>query len=242
MRMIQKFGGTSLEDTERIQRAAGIAARAVRTGWQTAVVVSAQGSTTDDLAAKAQALTDAPALRELDQLLSAGEQISAALLAIALTRLGVPARSLTGWQAGIHTDGRFTGAEIRRIDPEPLEALWAAGITPVIAGFQGIEDGGSITTLGRGGSDTTAVALAAAARADLCRIYTDVDGVYDRDPRVHRDARRFDSIGYGQMLDLAQGGAQVLHPKCVQIAMEHRIPLEVCSSFTDAPGTRVGFL
>lgn len=242
MRMIQKFGGTSVQDANRLHRAGELVAKAVRCGWQTAVVVSAQGDTTDDLLAKAQGLTVHPCPRERDQLLSAGEQISAALLAMELCSRGIPAQSLTGWQAGIHTTGAFGDADITRIDPEAILSLWARGTIPVVAGFQGIEDGGSITTLGRGGSDTTAAALAAAVNANLCRIYTDVDGVYDRDPRLHGDALRFSQISYQQMLQLAESGAQVLHPKCVQIAMEHGIPLEVRSVFTDGAGTRVGFL
>ena len=242
MRMIQKFGGTSVQDALRLRRAGELAAKAVGDGWQTAVVVSAQGDTTDILLEKAETLTACPSLREKDQLLSAGEQISAALLAMELCRRGIPAQSLTGWQAGIHTTGTFGDADITHIDPEMILSLWNRGIVPVVAGFQGIEDGGSVTTLGRGGSDTTAAALAAALNADLCRIYTDVDGVYEDDPRLHANAARFTSIGYGQMLALAENGAQVLHPKCVRIAMEHGIPLEVCSTFTDTAGTRVGFL
>ena len=242
MRMIQKFGGTSVQDALRLRRAGELAAKAVGDGWQTAVVVSAQGDTTDILLEKAETLTACPSLREKDQLLSAGEQISAALLAMELCRRGIPAQSLTGWQAGIYTTGTFGDADITHIDPEMILSLWNRGIVPVVAGFQGIEDGGSVTTLGRGGSDTTAAALAAALNADLCRIYTDVDGVYEEDPRLHANAARFTSIGYGQMLALAENGAQVLHPKCVRIAMEHGIPLEVCSTFTDTAGTRVGFL
>ena len=225
MRMIQKFGGTSVQDALRLRRAGELAAKAVGDGWQTAVVVSAQGDTTDILLEKAKTLTACPSLREKDQLLNAGEQISAALLAIELCRRGIPAQSLTGWQAGIHTTGTFGDADITHIDPEMILSLWNRGIVPVVAGFQGIE-----------------AALAAALNADLCRIYTDVDGVYEEDPRLHANAARFTSIGYGQMLALAENGAQVLHPKCVRIAMEHGIPLEVCSTFTDTAGTRVGFL
>lgn len=242
MRMIQKFGGTSVQDANRLRRAGELVARAVGEGWQTVVVVSAQGDTTDLLLEKTQALTPCPSPREKDQLLSAGEQISAALLAMELCRRGVPAQSLTGWQAGIHTTGNFGDADITRIDPDGILSLWSRGIVPVVAGFQGIEDGGSVTTLGRGGSDTTAAALAAAVNADLCRIYTDVDGVYEEDPRLYEHATRFTQIGYEQMLTLAENSAQVLHPKCVRIAMEHGIPLEVRSTFTDAAGTRVGFL
>lgn len=240
MRMVQKFGGTSLQDSRRLRRAAEIVAKAQREGWQVAVVVSAQGDMTDRLIACAGELTPAPSLREMDALLSTGEQQSAALLAIALQQLEIPAISLTGWQAGIHTNGHFGSAEIERITPGRLEQALDEGMIPVISGFQGVDANGNITTLGRGGSDTTAVALATAMGAELCRIYTDVDGVYDRDPRSFPDAHKFSRIGYAEMLNLAQQGAQVLHPRCVELAKAGKLPLEVRSAFSDTPGTMVG--
>lgn len=239
MRMVQKFGGTSLENSERLRRAAQLAAQARREGWEVAVVVSAQGDTTDALLARAAELTPSPAPRELDMLLCTGEQASAALLALALQRQGVPAVSLTGPQAGIHTTSRFSDAPILYIDPKRVERALAQGAIPVVAGFQGVDSNGELTTLGRGGSDTTAVALAAALNADLCRIYTDVDGVYDRDPRRCPDAKRYESIDCEKMLALARGGAQVLHPRCVELARDYHVPLEVRSTFTDGAGTKV---
>ena len=164
--------------------------------------------------------------------------MSAALLAMTLAERGTAARSLVGWQAGIHTDGGFGSARITDIDPSRVLAAMEGGVIPVVAGFQGVS-AGEITTLGRGGSDTTAVALAIALGADVCRIYTDVDGVYDRDPRRDPAARRYARIGYGDMLALARSGAQVLHPRCVELARAHGLPLEVRSTFTDAPGTLV---
>lgn len=237
MRMVQKFGGTSLAEPRLLRRAAAIAAQAAQNG-QVAVVVSAQGNTTDRLIAQAAEVSPGPAARELDTLLSAGEQMSAALLAMTLAARGTAARSLVGWQAGIHTDGGFGGARIKDIDPSRVLAAMEGGVIPVVAGFQGVSDG-EITTLGRGGSDTTAVALAIALGADVCRIYTDVDGVYDRDPRRDPAARWYARIGYEDMLALARSGAQVLHPRCVELARAHGLPLEVRSTFTDAPGTLV---
>lgn len=239
MRMVQKFGGTSLAGPAQLRRAASIVAAALAEGWQTAVVVSAQGDTTDELIAKAAHIAPAPSPRELDMLLCTGEQASAALLALELNRRGIPARSLTGWQAGIHTTGAFGDSEIGCVTPRRVAELLERGIVPVVAGFQGVNPEGDLTTLGRGGSDTTAAMLAAALDADVCRIYTDVDGVYDRDPRQDPGARRFDRMDYDEMLALAERGAQVLHPKCIRAAKEHRIPLEVRSTFTDEGGTRV---
>lgn len=240
MRMVQKFGGTSLADAGRLRRAAEIIAKAQHDGWQVAVVVSAQGDMTDRLIVKAEEVNSVPALREMDALLSTGEQQSAALLTMTLQQRGIPAISLTGWQAGIHTNGTFGSAKIQQITPDRIIPALKAGLVPIIAGFQGVDSSGDITTLGRGGSDTTAVALAITLGAQVCRIYTDVDGVYDRDPRVFPDARKLSSIGYDEMLHLAQQGAQVLHPRCVELAKGAGLPLEVCSAFSDAPGTRVG--
>lgn len=240
MRIVQKYGGTSLADKDRIFRAAGRAAALARQGKEVVVVVSAQGDTTDDLMQKAEQICPAPDLREMDALISAGEQMSAALMAMAVGELGVPAVSLTGWQAGIRTDGNHGDARIRRIGTERIESELTAGKVVVIAGFQGIGPDESITTLGRGGSDTTAVALAVWLGADVCQIFTDVDGVYDRDPGKHSDAVRYDRISYDEMLALARSGAQVLHDRCVDLAREHKLSLQVRSAFKDGPGTVVG--
>ena len=242
MRIVMKFGGTSLADGENIARAAGKAAEAARQGSQVVVVVSAQGHTTDLLAEKALAQNPMPRPRELDLCLAAGEQVSAALFALAVQALGLEAVSLTGPQAGILTDGVHGNARITAVDTARLEEILGAGKIAVVAGFQGAAPSGDTVTLGRGGSDTTAVALAVWLKADVCRIFTDVDGVYDRDPRVFPDARKFDAIGYDAMLRLIDGGAQVLHRPCVELAKENGLKLEVCSSFRDLPGTVVGDL
>ena len=242
MLLVQKYGGTSLADAGRIRAAARRSAELSRQGNQMVIVVSAQGDTTDEMIRRASQLNRRRAVREMDAYLAAGEQMSAALMAMAIGAMGCPAVSLTGWQAGIHTDGNHANARILTVDTGRILRELEAGKIAVVAGFQGVAPDGDITTLGRGGSDTTAAALAAALNADLCRIYTDVDGVYEEDPRLHANAARFTSIGYEHMLALAENGAQVLHPKCVRIAMEHGIPLEVRSTFTDAAGTRVGFL
>ena len=204
------------------------------------VVVSAQGQTTDEMIRKASQINPRGAAREMDAYLAAGEQMSAGLMAMALGALGYPAVSLTGWQAGIHTDGVHTDARITQMDCGRVERELEAGRIVVVAGFQGVDPEGDITTLGRGGSDTTAVALAAALHADRCQIFTDVDGVYNRDPRVYPDATRFGRIGYDRMLDLIRAGAQVLHDRSVELAKENDLPLEVLSAFTGAPGTIVG--
>jgi len=192
--------------------------------------------------ARAVQVNPEPPAREMDAYLASGEQMSAALLAMAVEKLGVPAVSVTGWQAGIRTDGRFSDARIAEICTKRLCQELEAGKVVIVAGFQGIDREGNITTLGRGGSDTTAVALAAALKADMCRIYTDVDGVYDRDPRKDPDAVRYESIGYEPMLELIRRGAQVLHDRSVEYARRHGILLEVRSAFTDQPGTVVGEL
>lgn len=239
MLLVQKYGGTSVGDGDCLRRAASRAAELVRQGVQLVMVVSAQGDTTDEMLSRGLQINLQPPQRELDAYLSTGEQMSAALMAMTLAAQGVDAVSLTGWQAGIHTDADFGNARITRIDTALIRRELDAGRVVVVAGFQGIEDGGSITTLGRGGSDTTAVALASALHADRCVIYTDVDGVYDRDPRKFPDAVRFDRIGYDAMLTLAQKGAQVLHDRCVELAQKNGTPIEVRSAFTDAPGTLV---
>lgn len=240
MLIVQKYGGTSVANPKCIRRAACRAAELRRLGAQVVMVVSAQGDTTDVLLQRAAEINPRASGRELDAYLSAGEQMSAALMAMAIRAQGVPAVSLTGWQAGIGTDSDFGNARIVHVEPKRILSELDAGNVVVAAGFQGIDPGGNITTLGRGGSDTTAVALAAALHADCCRIYTDVDGVYDRDPRKYRDAHRYDRIGYDAMLKLAQNGAQVLHDRCIALAKQTQTPIEVCSAFHDGPGTLVG--
>ena len=240
MLIVQKYGGTSLADAARIRTAACRAVDLARQGHTIVMVVSAQGHTTDELIQKAAAVSSGGSGREMDALLSAGEQISAALTAMAIGALGYPAVSLTGRQAGIHTDGVFTNARIQKISPDRILRELEQGKIVVAAGFQGIDDDGNITTLGRGGSDTTAVALAACLNADKCQIFTDVDGIYDRDPRHFPDAARFDRISYDAMLVLVQNGAQVLHDRCVELAKQHALSIEVLSAFTGEPGTIVG--
>lgn len=242
MLIVQKYGGTSLGDTERLRSAARRAAELAGKGHRVVVVVSAQGDTTDELIEKAAQVNKHRAAREMDAYLAAGEQMSAGLMAMAIGALGCPAVSLTGWQAGIHTDGVHGNAAISYIDTGRLQKELEAGKIVVVAGFQGVDPEGDITTLGRGGSDTTAVALAAFLRAEKCQIFTDVDGVYDRDPRVFPDAVRFARIGYDKMMALIENGAQVLHDRSVALARKHNITVEVLSAFTGAPGTLVGDL
>ena len=240
MLIVQKYGGSSLADAVRIKAAAHRATSLAKQGHQVVVVVSAQGNTTDELITKAEAINSRSSARELDMYLSVGEQLSAALMAMAIETLGCPVVSLTGWQAGLETDGVYGNARILRLNNDRILRELKKGKIVVVAGFQGIYKNNDITTLGRGGSDTTAVALAAFLKAELCQIFTDVDGVYDRDPRRFPDAVRFRKIGYDQMLELIKGGAQVLHDRCVELARERQIPVEVLSSFTGAPGTIVG--
>ena len=239
MLIVQKYGGTSLGDAQRIQTAAIRVAGLARQGAQVVVVVSAQGDTTDEMIARASQLNPRGSAREMDAYLAAGEQMSAGLMAMAIGALGCPAVSLTGWQAGIHTDGVFGNARIVRIDTSRIRRELDAGKVVVAAGFQGIADTGDVTTLGRGGSDTTAVALAAYLKADRCQIFTDVDGVYDRDPRRYPEATRFGRISYEKMLRLIENGAQVLHDRSVEMARDYGIKVEVLSAFTGAPGTIV---
>lgn len=239
MLIVQKYGGTSLGDTGRIQSAAKRIAALSHQGHQLVVVVSAQGNTTDIMTKTALQIHPSPDGREMDAYLSAGEQMSAALMAMAIQAQGCDAVSLTGWQAGIQTDSVHTNAKIQTVDISRILRELEAGRIVVTAGFQGFDSAGNITTLGRGGSDTTAVALAAWLKADRCQIYTDVDGVYDKDPRIFPDALRFDRIGYGQMLSLIRRGAQVLHDRSVLLARDHGIPVEVLSAFADTPGTMV---
>lgn len=240
MLIVQKYGGTSLGNRERILAAARRVTGLAQQGAKVVVVVSAQGETTDEMIAKAVSVNRRGAAREMDAYLSAGEQMSAGLMAMSIGALGYPAVSLTGWQAGIKTDDVHGNARILEIDTDRLNRELAQGKVAVVAGFQGVNGAGDITTLGRGGSDTTAVALAAALKADRCQIFTDVDGVYDRDPRLYTDATRFGRIGYEKMLALIRDGAQVLHDRSVLLARENGIRLEVLSAFTGAPGTIVG--
>ena len=242
MLIVQKYGGTSLADREKILSAARRVTDLARQGTQVVVVVSAQGDTTDMMIEKATQVNRRGSSREMDAYLAAGEQMSAALMAMAIGALGYPAVSLTGPQAGIHTDGVHGNARIRDIDCRRIREELTVGKIVVVAGFQGRDDQEDITTLGRGGSDTTAVALAAWLRADRCQIFTDVDGVYDRDPRLYPDAHRFGRLTYGKMLALVENGAQVLHDRSVELARDHGIDIEVLSAFTGAPGTIVGDL
>lgn len=242
MLIVQKFGGSSLKDGERIIRAAQRAVHLAREGHRVVVVVSAQGDTTDELVSAAKTISKNPSQRELDAYLSAGEQLAAGLMAMALAELGMPAVSLTGWQAGLITDGVYGNARVLRLGNSRILQELDQGKIVVIAGFQGIGPEGDITTLGRGGSDTTAVALAAFLRADRCQIFTDVDGVYDRDPRIFPDAVRFETIGYDEMLALARQGAQVLHDRAVELAKTHCVAVQVLSSFRPGPGTMVADL
>ena len=240
--IVQKFGGSSVKDRDRIFNVARIVANTHNAGNDVVVVVSAQGDTTDDLIAKAGEITHNPSAREMDMLLATGEQISISLLAMALNELGCHAISLTGWQAGFRTDRAYTKARISRLETERISSELERNRVVVVAGFQGLNKLDDITTLGRGGSDTTAVALAAWLKADRCQIFTDVDGVYDRDPRIYSDATRFGQISYAKMMTLIENGAQVLHDRSVELAREYGIPVEVLSAFTGEPGTIVGDL
>ncbi len=237
--IVQKFGGSSVANPEKILRAARRAIRAQQEGNQVVMVVSAMGDTTDDLLDLAAKITDKPPAREMDMLLSTGEQVSVALMAIAIHSLGNQAVSLTGAQIGVKTDGTFRKARIKSIETARLRKSLDEGNIVIAAGFQGIDDDFNITTLGRGGSDTTAVALAAVLRADACEIYTDVDGVYTTDPRVVPEARRVSRIGYDEMLELASLGAGVMHSRSIEFGKKFDVPIHVRSSFTDQPGTMI---
>lgn len=237
--IVQKFGGTSVADTERLRNVARIITDTYNAGNQVVVVLSAQGDTTDDLIEKAKEINPEGSNREMDMLLSTGEQISVALCAMAIEALGYPVVSLTGWQAGILTDTAAKNARIKKIDTERLAAELDQKRIVIVTGFQGVDRNQNITTLGRGGSDTSAVALAAALEADLCQIYTDVDGVYTADPRHVKGARKLDEVTYNEMLELATLGAQVLHNRSVELAKKYNVKLEVLSSFTGHPGTKV---
>ena len=238
-RYVHKYGGTSLADAERILAAADRVARTLTAGHQVVVVLSAIGGETDRLEGLAKCMAGRPDPRERDVLLASGEQVTIALLAMALIERGFPAKSYLGSQVAIRTDRAHTRARIEQVEVEALLTDLDAGVTPVIAGFQGINAAGDVTTLGRGGSDTTAVAVAAALGVDECRIYTDVAGVFTADPRIVPDAVRLDVATFEEMLELASLGSKVLHPRAVEFAGKYAMPLRVLSSFDDGPGTLI---
>lgn len=237
--VVMKFGGSSVANKERLFNVARIITDCAAQGNELAVVVSAQGDTTDDLIEKAKEISAKPSKREMDMLLATGEQVSASLLAMAIGELGQRAVSLMGFQAGVHTSSTHSAAHIRHIDTERVQTELAYGNIVIVTGFQGIDKKEDITTLGRGGSDTSAVALAAALHADVCKIYTDVDGVYTADPRKVPGAVKLDEISFDEMLELASLGAQVLHNRSVELAQKYNVKLEVLSSLTGHPGTIV---
>ena len=239
MLIVQKFGGSSVKDAERIRNVARIIAETFLLGHDVVVVLSAQGDTTDDLLEKAAELNRNPSKRELDMLLTTGEQQSVALMAMCLESMDLPVTSLTGWQVGIRTDTSYSSARIRRVETERLRRELDQHRIVLVTGFQGVNKFDDYTTLGRGGSDTTAVALAAALHADRCQIYTDVEGVYTADPRKVPAARKLEEITYDEMLELASMGAQVLMNRSVELAKRYSVELEVLSSLVRAPGTKV---
>ncbi len=237
--IVQKYGGSSVADAERIKSVARRIAQAKAQGDQVVVVVSAMGNTTDELIKLAYSVADQPSDRELDLLLSTGEIVSSTLLAMALKEMGYEAISLSGAQAGIRTDAVYSRARIQKVDPERVVAELDKGNIVIVAGFQGVTDEMDITTLGRGGSDTTAVALAASLGAEACQIYTDVEGVYTADPRLVPEAQRLPELGYDEMLEMATYGAKVVHPRAVELGELFNIPILVTSSFTNNPGTLI---
>jgi aspartate kinase len=237
--VVQKFGGTSVGSPEKIMNAARRAIEEKNNGNDVVVVVSAMGKTTDHLVSLAAEITQKPSKREMDMLLSTGEQVTISLLTMALQAQGYDAVSYTGWQAGIKTEKVHSNARISGIDSDKINEQLQAGKVVVVAGFQGLADGQEITTLGRGGSDTTAVALAASLKADKCDIYTDVTGVFTTDPRFVKSARKLDGISYDEMLELANLGAGVLHPRAVEFAKNYGVPLEVRSSSEKERGTLI---
>jgi aspartate kinase len=237
--IVQKFGGSSVADPEKIKSVARRVAASAAQGHRVVVVVSAMGKTTDSLAALAKAVTPTPDARELDMLLASGEQVTIGLLAMALQSLGHPACSFTGPQVGLITDAVHTGARIKRITTERITTALDGGQIVVVAGFQGVTEAGDITTLGRGGSDLTAVALAAALKADVCEIFTDVDGVYTADPNVVPEARKLPRVSYDEMLEMAALGAKVLQARSVEFAKKFAVPVHVRSTFKPDPGTLV---
>jgi len=239
MLIVQKFGGSSVADAAKIERVAGIIADTYNEGNDVVVVLSAQGDTTDDLIDKAHEISANPSKREMDMLLSVGEQISVSLMAMQLEKMGLPAISLAGWQIGMHTNSTFGSARIKKVAGERIRQELDARKIVLVAGFQGINKNNDVTTLGRGGSDTTAVAIAAVLRADKCQIFTDVEGVFTADPRKVPNARKLDEITYDEMLELASLGAQVLHNRSVEMAKRYNVDLEVLSSYVRKPGTKV---
>ena len=237
--IVQKFGGSSVANAERVFNVARIVTDTYKQGNSVVVVVSAQGDTTDDLIEKAKEINPNASKREMDMLLSSGEQISISLLAMAIEKLGFPVVSLLGWQAGFRTSSAYTSARIKRVVPDRIQKELDKRNIVIVAGFQGINKYDDVTTLGRGGSDTSAVAIAAAMHADLCQIYTDVKGVYTADPRKVPNARKLSEISYDEMLELATLGAQVLNNRSVEMAKKYNIELEVLSSLEKEPGTIV---
>ncbi len=237
--IVQKFGGSSVANAERVMNVANRIVDTYKQGNSVVVVVSAQGDTTDELIEKAKEINPNASKREMDMLLSTGEQISISLLAMAIQKLGYPAVSLTGWQIGMKTDANYSGARISKVDGERLKKEIDSNHIVIVAGFQGINKYDDITTLGRGGSDTSAVAIAAALHADMCEIYTDVDGVYTADPRIVKDAKKLDEISFDEMLELASLGAGVLHNRSVEMAKKYNVKLSVRSSLNKNPGTVV---
>ncbi len=237
--VVQKYGGSSVKDAEHVMNVASRVVEAYDEGNNVVVVVSAQGDTTDDLIEKAKEINPTASKREMDMLLSSGEQISVSLLAMAIEKIGRPVISLTGWQAGFRTDSNYSNARISRIDTERLSKELDKRKIVIVAGFQGVNKYDDITTLGRGGSDTSAVAIAAALGADICEIYTDVDGVYTADPRFVPNAKKLDDISYDEMLELASLGANVLHNRSVEMAKKYNVRLAVKSSLQKVEGTFV---
>jgi len=237
--IVQKFGGSSVADADRVRNVARIITETYRRGHDVVVVLSAQGDTTDDLIEKAAEINPKASQREMDMLLATGEQISCSLCAMAIEAMGYPVTALTGWQAGFRTNSAYGNARIKRVETERVLSELDKKKIVIVTGFQGINKFDDITTLGRGGSDTSAVALAAALRADLCQIYTDVDGVFTADPRHVQGAFKLDEITYDEMLELATLGAQVLHNRSVEMAKHYGVKLEVLSSFSGKPGTQV---
>ncbi|MCG6534304.1 MAG: aspartate kinase [Syntrophales bacterium LBB04] len=237
--VVQKYGGTSVADMEKIEKVANKVIRTKQAGNDVVVVLSAMAGETDRLIQLAHKASGDPDKREYDALISTGEQVTVTLLAMILRKLGHPARSFLGFQAKVQTDQAYTKARILNVDTEAIKAGLAKGLIAVVAGFQGVDEENNITTLGRGGSDTSAVALAAALGADVCDIYTDVDGVYTTDPNICDKARRLDKISYDEMLEMARAGAKVLQPRSVELAKKYSVPVYVKSSFTDEGGTLV---
>lgn len=236
-KIVMKFGGTSVASTEKIANVANRVKREKDKGHDIVVVVSAMGNTTDELSNLASELAESPSKREMDMLLSNGEQITMALLSIKLNAIGIDAISLTGAQAGLITDYVHRNAKVLKLNPTKIDGLLTENKVVIVAGFQGISESGEITTLGRGGSDTTAVAIAASIKAKICDIYTDVDGIYTSDPRYIKNARKLAQLEYDEMLELANLGAGVLHPRAVEFAKNYKIPLRVRASYTDDEGT-----